>query len=87
MANRDINQDVDQLREDLNKLREDVSSLVDTMRKDGAARGRAAYESARESVDAARETLGREIEERPVTSILTAFGVGFVVGLLLDRRH
>jgi len=33
------------------------------------------------------ETFGKEVEERPLTSVLTAFGVGFVVGMLLDHRH
>lgn len=94
MANRDLNQEMDELKGDLNSLREDISSLVDAMREEGAERGRSAYrraqrykEEARERIDGAQERLGQEIEERPMTSILTAFGVGFTVGMLLDRRR
>ena len=32
------------------------------------------------------EVVGHQIEERPLASLLTAFGVGFILAKLLDRR-
>ena len=47
------------------------------------ATGEQAYGQAR----AAEQAVEREISERPLISVLGAFGVGFLVGVLLDRRH
>lgn len=32
------------------------------------------------------ENVEHQVEEKPMTSVLTALGIGFVVGLLLSRR-
>jgi len=40
---------------------------------------------AREQADEWVADLGEHIEQRPFGSVLMAFGVGFVVGKLLDR--
>lgn len=96
--NRNINQEVDQLREDLKEIRNDLAALLQTARDAGLEQGRAAGERvrnysqqtqtrAREGLESARNSVESEIEERPLTSALTAFGIGFVVGMLLDRRR
>lgn len=41
---------------------------------------------ARETGTAALEEVEHQVRERPLTSVLTALGVGFVVGMLLSRR-
>ena len=58
-----------------------------------AAGGKAAYETvkdqaskAREQTVRAAEAVGEEIEARPLTSVAIAFGLGFLVGKLLERR-
>lgn len=86
--------DVEDLKAEFASLKSDVSELTETVRnmsgdkvekgrervRRTAARSRA---QAREAVD----TVEHEIGERPLTSIATAFGTGFVIGRLLDRRN
>lgn len=42
--------------------------------------------AAREKGERARETVESQIKERPITSVLVAFGAGLLLGKLLDRR-
>lgn len=80
------------LREDLTALREDFSKLAESLRAVtektakagvGAAKQRAGQ--AREQADEWVADLGEHIEQRPFGSVLMAFGLGFVIGKLLDR--
>ncbi|MGD8569306.1 MAG: DUF883 domain-containing protein [Gammaproteobacteria bacterium] len=98
MATEDISSEVKKLKADISELRGDLASLVKTLKDAGINQGQQAYdrayerarqagESARARAEDAYETFGREVESRPLTSVLTAFGVGFAVGILLDRRH
>jgi ElaB/YqjD/DUF883 family membrane-anchored ribosome-binding protein len=89
MATQNNNQD---LQAQLDTLREDFSELTKTMKtmsadyakqgqqkvRDGAQQARA---QAAQSLDQAKQ----EVEARPYTSMAVAFGVGLVVGKLLDR--
>lgn len=98
MADGDIDRQMDDIRRDIASLRADLVSLVESIREQGAARGRASYRAARDKVqhgaeqiqerlEEAHDSLGRQVEARPLTSILTAFGIGFVIGLVLDRHR
>lgn len=84
--------DVEKLKTEFAELKSDVSKLTETVRDisgDGLEQGRdrirrraqRSREQAREAVD----TVESEIGERPLTSVAAAFGVGFVLGKLLDR--
>ena len=93
MAN-NADDEMAKLRRDFEELRKDVSSLVDTMKEAGVQRGRESWERARragESVQEEVESLQRQAESRisdhPMTSVLSSFGLGFLIGLLLDRRR
>jgi ElaB/YqjD/DUF883 family membrane-anchored ribosome-binding protein len=79
-------------------LREDMASLIRTLKDTGIEQGRQAYDQAYENVQRASEsvrdrageaysTFGKEVEEHPLTSVLAAFGTGFVIGMLLDGRR
>lgn len=88
-----LRDDAAQLREDIAQLRDDVAQLTQDLRDVAAARGAEGVEAIRRTAhqtrDQARalaEDLERRITERPLTNILIAFGAGFVVGRLLDRR-
>lgn len=85
--------DYEQLRAEMEKLRADVSSLNKAVHevvsswsadaKDAAKRSAAKVEAkAKESLDA----VAHQVEERPITTLATAFGVGIVLGLILNRR-
>lgn len=74
----DIKDDIEQLRADLRQLKDDLGT--------GARRGAA---DLRDTIDAkSREAYdyGQDlVRERPLTSVLTAAGIGALVGLLLSR--
>lgn len=94
MAERDdINGEINRLKEDMANLRSDMRDLLSAVKEAGVDRGHAAYERVRETGQKARhqareaqEHVGEYIEEKPLTSMLVAFGTGFVIGMLLDRR-
>lgn len=98
MAVDDINKEMNQIKADIKALRDDMASLMRTLKDVGVDQGKQAYDSAYENVRNAGETVrerageayntfGKEVEEHPLTSVLAAFGTGFVVGMLLDRSH
>ncbi len=98
MATTEIDKELDQLKSDISNLRSDMSELIEAMKDNGIEHGRDVYhrtrERARRTGEAVRERagdmyddFGRTVEERPMTSVLTAFGTGFVVGMLLDRQQ
>lgn len=98
MANEDITNELNKLKSDISDLRKDMASLVKTLKDVGLDQGRQTYdriyerasqagEAVRERAEDAYEIFGKEVEARPLTSVLTAFGVGFAVGMLLDRRY
>jgi ElaB/YqjD/DUF883 family membrane-anchored ribosome-binding protein len=98
MQNEAIDKELNELKSDLSDLREDMASLLKTLRDAGIDQGQEAYErayqrarrageSVRTHADEAYSRIGREVEEHPLTSVLAAFGTGFVVGMLLDRRR
>jgi len=87
----DLAADIDKLKQDLDALRRDVAAIASGITNLGAAKSDDAFaraeeigERARASLAAAEELLGREIEERPIASLIVAFGVGFLIGKLLD---
>ena len=93
MANT-VDDEVAKLRRDFEELRTDVRSLMDTMKDSGAQRGREAWDRARragesmqEEVEELRQQAERKIGAYPVTSVLSSFGLGFLIGLFLDRRR
>jgi ElaB/YqjD/DUF883 family membrane-anchored ribosome-binding protein len=104
MAERDMQKDLDAVKEDLAKLRADLAELTQTL----IATGKNEVISARTRVRAEARNLGRELREtlnetgerglrtvesveqlvtdKPAISLLAAFGLGLLVGKLLERR-
>lgn len=73
------------LKEELANIGDTVGRIAQTAKDDGQEQVRSAVKRSRQE---ARETWGaleREVEERPMTSIAAALGIGFVLGKLLDR--
>ncbi len=90
-----VNADVDTVKGDLEKLRSDIAALKDSFQSFASDRVRSTIsdaqqrlgqvsEKARTQSRQSLETLSEEIEERPLTSILLAFGVGVILGRLFD---
>ena len=83
----------DDLRADIDKLKSDVSTLMETLgkiagegRQEGARRVREARERVAAQAEQSLQAVETQIAERPFISVLAAFGVGLVIGRLLDRR-
>lgn len=92
-----VRADLTQLREDLARLSETVTSLLTSQAGSARESVRAAatdyYDQGRDALrqveDQAREytdELSRTIERNPITAVMTALGVGFVLGLLNRGR-
>ncbi|PZQ17768.1 MAG: hypothetical protein DI565_03235 [Ancylobacter novellus] len=82
------------LEADLAALRDDVARLTDTLQSllaDGAATAKNAaregVDTARAKVEGAAEDLSDAVVENPLTSVLIALGVGYVVGALGRSRR
>jgi ElaB/YqjD/DUF883 family membrane-anchored ribosome-binding protein len=98
MPNEELDSELDKVKSDIADLREDMAELLHIMKNAGIAEGRKYYdrayeraqhagESVRERANDAYASIGKEVEERPLASMLTAFATGFFVSMLLDRRH
>lgn len=84
--------DLEELRKEYASLKSDFAQMSETisnLASDGVAEGRRQVRTAaRESRERGREAVSaveHEIEERPMTSLAVALGVGFVLGKLLSR--
>ena len=92
-----LRQDVARLREDLAKLAESTREIArgraESLRsrlEDNAHHLRQeaerVLEEGRHRGQYAAEYLEKTLGERPVTSLLTAFGLGLVLGVFINRR-
>jgi ElaB/YqjD/DUF883 family membrane-anchored ribosome-binding protein len=93
--------DVKSLQSEVNDLRDDIAKIGDTLQDmlqhGGAALqqgGAEAFERVQDQAERLRRDLQRraqsvagEIEERPLTAALIAFGVGMVLGMLFHGRR
>ncbi|HLQ86489.1 MAG TPA: hypothetical protein VK110_10090 [Salinisphaeraceae bacterium] len=73
--------ETDALRKDVEQLRKDISALSDTIKQRSNEQLHAGLDSARSQV---KDWTG-EIESRPITSIVTAFGIGLLLGKIFSR--
>ncbi len=94
MTTADVGKELDQIRADMAQLKGDVSSLLSSLRDLAGEQKDDAYqrledvgEKARARASGACDTLEKEIGERPLASVVTSLVIGFVLGMLLDRRR
>ena len=96
MAAANYDAEVQAIKDDVAGLRKDLQTLIKTVADDQKAHGKEALDKARAEVNrlaSEARAKGREgvhaletqIEERPFTSVLVAFGIGLILGKLLDR--
>jgi hypothetical protein len=86
--------DAQTLVAEMRKLRDDVArvaeDLHETIRHLGGDAFAKAHDSAERVWDEAKhrtDDLAREIEKRPLTAALGAFGLGMLVGLIFSGRR
>lgn len=84
--------EIQDLKDELSKLRSEMADIAETtgnIARNAAAQGRERVKSAadqsRQQARESWETFGKEVSDRPMTSLAVALGVGFVMGKLLDR--
>ena len=95
MASADeFSKEMDQLRKELTTLRHELGSLVASVKDQAGKQGEKVADLAqntgkavRNQTKAAGESMGKTIEERPLTSALVAFSSGFVIGMLLSNKR
>jgi ElaB/YqjD/DUF883 family membrane-anchored ribosome-binding protein len=85
--------DYETIRKEVDQLRSDIGELTHTLKAIAADETGAAYERVRQTAQRAQEqvsqtasSVGQEIGERPFTSVLSAFSVGLLIGMLFSRR-
>jgi ElaB/YqjD/DUF883 family membrane-anchored ribosome-binding protein len=88
------NKDIEALRVEMQQMRNDFSSMARTIKDiagdagtDAYARMREGAEKARERAEHAAETVTHSIEDRPFTSVLVAFAIGLLMGLVFGRAR
>ncbi len=85
----DKNLDIDTIARDIASLRGELATLIEHM-KAGAIDGvteeaQRLYGSLAEKSQHSVRALGRHVEEKPMMSLLIAFGIGFIGSRLLSR--
>ena len=81
------------LNEEIKRLRADMAAIAKTLKDMGTESGSKVYGRVREQAERvkgeaeqAANAVGRRIEERPLTAVLTAFILGAILGALISRR-
>lgn len=69
------------LRKDLEQLRKDFSSLSQDVQKTSGTQVQAGLDKANQGLG----FVSKELKLRPFTSIIAAFGLGLLLGKLLNR--
>jgi len=87
-------EDLKTLREEMAQLRADLGKIGDTLQnivrhgsKEAVGSATQTAEKLREEVTNKTRRLAHEIEQRPLTAALTAFGLGLILGMLLKLRR
>lgn len=94
MANNGTEVDIKTLQAEMKQLRADLANLGetlrDTIRHGGAEAAAKARETGEELWGEAKsfvQGVSEEIEQKPLTAALAAFGIGMVLGLLFSTRR
>lgn len=81
----DLEKDLAALRADFTRIKEDISRITQALGQRAAEKVDGAVEEAAVLGRAGIDTVEAKIHERPLTSILVAFGIGILIGKLVDR--
>ena len=82
----ELRAEVETLQDDLFSVTETLSKLASGTGKRNLARVREASAIARRQISEASGTAERAIAEHPMSGVAMAFGLGFLVSMLLFRR-
>lgn len=86
--------DLKTLRAEMANLRADLGKIGETLKSFGRHSGEEAAEKAgdmaeklRAEIERKSQRLAEGIEQKPLTSVLAAFGVGMILGMLFHGRR
>lgn len=82
----DLKSDMAQLQDDILALSQTVKDLVAAHGAEGVSRAKDTASKVRTQADETAALVGQEISNRPFTSVLVAFGIGYLFGKLFERR-
>ncbi len=82
----DLKDDLTRIQADLAALAQTVRALVGDQAEEGVAQAREAASKIKSQASATAARVEQEVTNRPLVSLLVAFGAGLLVGKLLDRR-
>jgi len=82
-----LKRDVQQLKADLAAIARDVKSIGSATGHATAARAEEMGQRAWKKASDAEAELVQELSAHPLSGILAGFGVGFVIGKLMDSRR
>jgi ElaB/YqjD/DUF883 family membrane-anchored ribosome-binding protein len=85
MGDRSLDKEFDVLKNDLGTLKEDVANIAKLMAKKGSAQFDAAVDTGKARVQAGVGVLEEQVTERPLTSLLIAFGIGILLGKMTQH--
>jgi ElaB/YqjD/DUF883 family membrane-anchored ribosome-binding protein len=78
--------DIEILKADLAKIKDDLASLAGSLVDRGRQSARAVRQTIEDKVGSSVDALESFVEERPLTTVMLAFGAGIVTAMLLRRR-
>jgi ElaB/YqjD/DUF883 family membrane-anchored ribosome-binding protein len=82
-----LQSDIQQLRDDFTKLSNDTRAYAGNGLSSAGAQAQDSAEKMWGEIRRQAQQVGREIEERPLTSAVTAFATGLVLGMILNARR
>ncbi|MCS3903136.1 ElaB/YqjD/DUF883 family membrane-anchored ribosome-binding protein [Methylohalomonas lacus] len=77
--------DTAKLKAEIEKLRKDFASVAETLKELSSEQARESVAHLRHQAEQTGEKIEAEIRERPLTSVATAFALGFILARLLNR--
>lgn len=78
--------DIEILKADLAKIKDDLASLAGSLVDRGRQSARAVRKTVEDKVSTSVDALESFVEERPLTTVMLAFGAGIVTAMLLRRK-
>lgn len=81
-----LQSEVDSLKSDLHKIQSDLREITNTLWSMGQHSYDSASDTVHSKVEHSMEKLNDYVQKQPVTTVVTAFAAGLVVGKLFGRR-
>lgn len=75
------------LRADLGRISETLKDVVKHGREEAVGKAHEAAEKLQDEIGRRTERLSKEIEQKPLTAVFTAFGLGVLLGMLFGGRR